>query len=309
MKEKYMIKTSAPARVDLSGGAADMFEGCTLSAAINLRTYSFLLEKKTKKKELKLIRAVKERFKIDDNITFNIITDIPERSGLGGSGSIVVSCIAALNEYKKLNLNKFEIAEHAQRCESLGLGMKNGYQDWYISTFGGVLFMNFKHKRNKEINEEPFAIIEDLTKYMNLYFVVADTGVKHSSNISNKLLDLKYMNGDQKVIKLIEKLNILSKKGRDFIISRNLEKLADTINKNQEIIRKLERSSPENEKLIETALENGALAAKVTGAGCGGAIVALCKNNIEQKKVANALRKKSKFVHICKIDDGVRIEN
>ncbi len=312
MKDQNMIKISAPSRVDLSGQAADMFEGCTLSAAIDLRTNVKISDfnKLEYDKNNDIISSIINRFNIKNKkIKIDIKTLAPRQSGLGGSASFSVSTIFGLNKKFNWNLNLYQIAEHAQRAESIDLNMRNGYQDWYISSFGGILFMNFHGKTNKEVGKEPFGKIQNLTEYMNLYLVVADTGIKHLSGISNENLYKRYMKGDITIRNLINKLNVLTKKGRDCIISKDINGLANIMNENQNIFRVFGWSIPENEKLIKIALDNGALAAKITGAGCGGAIVALCKDEKNQKKVANALKKKSKFVHICKIDEGVRFEN
>jgi hydroxymethylglutaryl-CoA reductase len=44
-------------------------------------------------------------------------------------------------------------------------------------------------------------------------------------------------------------------------------------------------SSPEVEELIEIARTNGALGAKLTGGGGGGAMIALCDSESAQKKI------------------------
>ncbi len=321
------ISFSAPARVDLSGGAADMFGFSTLAVAIDLRAHTKIEDCKETyieieaigseniSKELKfgtkfdIVKATIKRFKLyEKNFKLEIRTEIPELSGLGGSASITVATLATLNKRFELGLNSYQIAEHSQRCESLELGMRNGYQDWYVATFGGILFMDFKNKNNLEIDQEPFAIIENLRDLMDIHLVVAHTGVKHSSGISNESLYSEYREGNKKIVGLVGELDKLTRNARNAVIWNDLELLAEIVNKNQEIIRKFNRSSEENEKLIKIALDNGALAAKVTGAGCGGCIAALCKNKRDKKDITEALRKSSSFVHACKIDEGVKHE-
>jgi galactokinase/mevalonate kinase-like predicted kinase len=316
---------SAPSRVDLSGGAADMFGFSTLSVAIDLRAqvsisdYSHgifvkideteeIISKKTVfGTETDIIKSIVKRFNIiDKKFKITVRTEIPKFSGLGGSASITVAAIASLNKKFGIGLNAYQIAEHAQRCESLELGMRNGYQDWYVAAFGGTLFMEFKNKNNLEIDQEPFAVIENLRDFMEIYLVVAHTGVKHSSDVSNERLYSEYIKGNKKIVDLIRKLDVLTRDARDAVIWNDLNLLAEIVNENQEIIRKFNRSSEENEKLIKIALSNGAIAAKVTGAGCGGCIAALCENKKDKESVTKALRESSSFVHECEIDEGVK---
>ncbi|MEA1993510.1 MAG: hypothetical protein U9N35_03830 [Euryarchaeota archaeon] len=321
------VSFSAPARVDLSGGAADMFGFSTLSTAIDLRArvtideYSNGISIKIGDTEEKIsreitfgtktdiIKSIIQRFDLlKENFMITVDTSVPPSSGLGGSASITVAAIAALNKRFELGLNTYQIAEHAQRCESLEMEMRNGYQDWYAAAFGGTLFMDFKNKNNLEIDQEPFAVVENLTEYTDLQLVVAHTGVKHSSDLSNEKLYAKYKEGNGKVVTLIKKLDKLTRKARNTLIRDDLDLLIGIVDENQEIIREFNRSGKENEELIETALENGAAAAKVTGAGCGGCIAALCRTKRDKKKVAESLQECSSFVHSCSVDKGVQNE-
>ena len=57
---------------------------------------------------------------------------------------------------------------------------------------------------------------------------------------------------------------------------------------NQGLLNALQVSSPEIEELVHIARANGALGAKLTGGGGGGAIIALCPDNAE--KVMSAMK-------------------
>ena len=62
----------------------------------------------------------------------------------------------------------------------------------------------------------------------------------------------------------------------------DLEKLGDLMNINQGLLNALQVSCWEIEELAEIARKNGALGAKLTGGGGGGALIALCPENSEQ---------------------------
>jgi len=47
-----------------------------------------------------------------------------------------------------------------------------------------------------------------------------------------------------------------------------------------------------NDKLVDMALQNGAVGAKMTGTGRGGLVIALAENEDDQIKIANAVENK-----------------
>ncbi|MEM4390432.1 MAG: mevalonate kinase, partial [Candidatus Diapherotrites archaeon] len=79
------------------------------------------------------------------------------------------------------------------------------------------------------------------------------------------------------------------------------ERVCDLMQENQELLRKIGVSSQENEKLISIALASGAKAAKITGAGLGGNIIAITPGKELQEKVAKAFQKKGYKAYKIKI--------
>lgn len=308
---------SAPSRIDLSGGAADIFGKCTLCSAISLRTYCeiqsgeegievLLEETSVLLDDVPVVKAAINRAKaLDLDVHISIHSDVPKSSGLGGSGSMTVSLIYGLNRFRNVEINLYEIAELAQRAET-DLGMLNGYQDWYAAAFGGLLFLDFRGKSNRPIDEEPYATVENLSAYIgDLKFVVADTRVSHSSALSNDMLYENYMKGDKKVVSLIDRLDAITREAKKAVVHKDLETLSEIVEENQEIIRKIGRSAPENEQLIKNAYKGGALACKVTGAGHGGCIAALCSGRRNQYAVRDALLGRTDTVYLTEVDRGV----
>ncbi len=313
------VVVSAPSRIDLSGGAADIFGKCTLLSAISLRTYcevesgsevSIVVEGvPVSLDDHPVIKAAIERANIHHvNFHLSIHSEVPRASGLGGSASMTVSLIYGLKQFFHERINLYEIAEQAQRAET-DLGMLNGYQDWYAAAFGGLLFLDFRGKCNKEIDEEPYATVENLSQHRGeMKFVVADTRVSHSSALANDGLYQKYVGGDHKVVSLIDRLDEITRMAKKAVVHEDMEKLSEIVQENQEIIRKFGRSAPENEKLIEAAYEGGALACKVTGAGHGGCIAALCSGKRNQNSVRDSLVEKTNAVFPVDVDKGVFVE-
>lgn len=319
-KGMVRITWSAPARIDLSGGAADLFGLTTLSIAIDVRTRCSIgtsdhgMKVDLGEGEVDPGEETGERYRLLKTILkvhrprrdaiVSISSDIPSSSGLGGSASFSVATIAAINSFNEKLISPYLLAEMAQRIETRDLGLMNGYQDQYCATFGGCLFMDFKGKHNYPLGQEPYAVVESIPFPYNI--VVAHTGARHCSGDVNADLYKNYLCGDTSISTRINELDDLTRSLRVALIDGDYDALCTIINRNQDIIRSFDRSTIENERLIEAALSAGADAAKVTGAGCGGCIAAICESEYDASRVAEVLRRHSPYVHECAVDGGVR---
>jgi hydroxymethylglutaryl-CoA reductase len=87
--------------------------------------------------------------------------------------------------------------------------------------------------------------------------------------------------------RLFNEINELALEAVQAIQAYDLEKLGELMNINQGLLNALQVSSRELEEMNEIARNAGALGAKLTGAGGGGAMIALCPENANQ--VADAL--------------------
>ena len=71
----------------------------------------------------------------------------------------------------------------------------------------------------------------------------------------------------------------------------DLKKIGQLMNKNQDLLRKINVSCKETEDIISVAAANGALGAKLTGTGRGGLVLCLTPGKELQEKVANAIER------------------
>ncbi len=88
------------------------------------------------------------------------------------------------------------------------------------------------------------------------------------------------------------------------------EFLGEIMNKQHELLRDLyEVSLPELENIRNAALKAGALGVKISGAGLGGALIALFKDPEEGEEISRAaLKAGARKSFIVKVDEGVRAE-
>jgi len=191
---------------------------------------------------------------------------------------LTVALLYALLDFTGQHYHLYRVAELARYIELNHLRVVCGYQDAYMCTFGGLNYMDFRGKEfYREASEELFATVEPLQQYVpELPMILAHTGVAHSSGAVHKPLRERWLEGDQVVRAAYEEIAKLAREGKKALLAADWPRLGALMNDNHAIQRDLGGSGDANEHFIRIALENGALGAKLAGAGNGGTIIALC---------------------------------
>jgi galactokinase/mevalonate kinase-like predicted kinase len=292
------IHCSAPGRCGIIGNPTDMYGGSVISCSIPYRAHvtvepcdhleivasgERLVVEKMEDRALSgdyfdVARAVLDYLQ-DDELYCRISywSDIPVKAGVSGSTALTVAILYGLLCLKGISHDRYRIAELARYIELNHLRIVCGYQDAYMCTFGGINYMDFRDKQfYRRAEEELYATIEPLEQYVSdLPFVLAHTGVKHSSDAVHKPLRERWLEGDANVRQGYEEIGRLAREGKKALLSQDWARLGRLMNRNHAIQRDLGGSGEANERLIGVALAQGALGAKLAGAGDGGTIIAL----------------------------------
>lgn len=214
----------------------------------------------------------------NEDMKIEIFPHIPRASGLGGSAALAVAIIRSLTKYYELDLSNEEISNLAYESELIAHGSASGI-DNTLATYGEfLLFQKGTPPFMKKINvPEPIPIVVGLTGIESLTAkMVADVKSRREKNTA--LYD-----------NIFEEINNLTLESVKAIESYDLVKLGEYMNLCQGLLNAIQISSPELEEIIAIARKNGTLGAKLTGAGGGGAAIALCPGNAD--KVSLAIKK------------------
>ena len=204
-------------------------------------------------------------------------TELPFASGLSGSTAMVAAALKAVTAFQSIEYARHHFAELARSIELNYMGVVCGYQDQYMATFGGLNYMDFRDKEfYREVLSEPFATVESLVPHVDeLPFILANTGVAHHSGAVHKPIRERWLEGDREVVDAYVRIGKLAREGKKALLARDWKLLGELMNENHDVQRRLGGSGPENERLIQAALDAGAYGAKLAGAGQGGTIIAL----------------------------------
>ena len=226
---------------------------------------------------------------------------------MAGSTAMLAAILQVVLKALDKDYSPYYIAELNRIIELHYMKTHCGYQDAYMTTFGGLNLLDFRGKAYyKSLEEETYAMIEPL-KVEELPFILAHTGVKHNSGDFHKPLRERWLEGEKEVVKGYEKITEIALKGKRALIDGNFEELGRLMNKNHRIQDSLSYSGDQNNKLIKAALEGKALGAKLAGAGGDGTIIAL---TLEPEVTEKALLKAGaeKILGLDQDTGGVQLE-
>ncbi|MEL7309950.1 MAG: hydroxymethylglutaryl-CoA reductase, degradative [Pseudomonadota bacterium] len=208
-----------------------------------------------------------------------VFSQIPFAAGLGGSAALAVVLIRALLKIAKRDLSDDEVNRAAFECEKLAHGTPSGV-DNTLSTFAKpLLFAPAAEQRWR-----------DLKIAQPLQLVIAFSGVKGvTSELVARVAERRERQPgvfDQ----LFDQIDLQVDRCLDALANGDSQALGDALNVNQGLLNALGVSHPKLEQMLSVAREAGALGAKLTGAGGGGSVVAVCTPETSSA-VAEALRK------------------
>jgi mevalonate kinase len=230
-------------------------------------------------------------------LKIDIDSQIPPSSGMGSSAAVSVATVHATSLALGLELELKKISDIAYEAEKVVHGKPSGI-DNTIAAFGGAIAYR---------KGEGFVQLKPVFRGVKL--VLADTGKPRNTgemvrkvlalkNTYPSILDTIYYSAGKLVVEAAQLLE-----------QGEYEKLGNLMNINHGLLSAIGVSTKEIETLVHTARENGALGAKLTGAGGGGYIVALCREN-DTEKVINALKNHATNILTVNLEQtGVRKEN
>jgi mevalonate kinase len=225
-----------------------------------------------------LLMRNKKKKKKNIGIEIGISSRVPPGIGLGSSAASCVATVAAVDSLFQKNPSRQKVCELAIESERL-IHKRTSGADCYVSTFGGLMQYYGKSKSFKNIETK-----------RSLSLVVASTGIKHST--SDLVAGVKRFKDTNRIL-----FESLSKQASDICLqactaieSGKCDKIGELMNENQIILQQIGISHHKVRDIIDICSKAGAMGAKITGAGGGGAVIALAASKQESTKIASHVK-------------------
>jgi D-glycero-alpha-D-manno-heptose-7-phosphate kinase len=290
-----MIITQTPLRIGLVGGGTDLPDyyvehgGRVLNCAIDKYVYVIVKQRfddeiyvNYSKKEIvssvedldhDLVREAMLMTGVKHGVEITMLADIPSSgSGLGSSSSVTVGLLHALSAYQGRQFSGEELAEQACMIEIDLCGKRIGKQDQYIAALGGIRDIRFGPGPCVVADEIELSPLDRrmLQSHIMLFFTgitrSADTILREqSANVATTLPQL-------------HRLRDLAGLTSERLRCGDVETLGAAIQEGWETKRQLASgvSNDRIDQMVDHALAAGATGVKVTGAGGGGFLLAIC---------------------------------
>lgn len=225
-----------------------------------------------------LLMRNKKKKKKNIGIEIGISSRVPPGIGLGSSAASCVATVAAVDSLFQKNPSRQKVCELAIESERL-IHKRTSGADCYVSTFGGLMQYYGKSKSFKNIETK-----------RSLSLVVASTGIKHST--SDLVAGVKRFKDTNRIL-----FESLSRQASDICLqactaieSGKCDKIGELMNENQIILQQIGISHHKVRDIIDICSKAGAMGAKITGAGGGGAVIALAASKQESTKIASHVK-------------------
>jgi D-glycero-alpha-D-manno-heptose-7-phosphate kinase len=196
--------------------------------------------------------------------------DAPAGSGLGSSSTLVVVMVRAFAELLNLPLDDHTIAHLAYKIERVHCGLQGGRQDQYSATFGGFNFMEFYANERAVIN--PLRVKSWIICELEASLVLFYTGVSRESAriIADQSNNVKV--GVQDAVEAMHGIKREALVMKECLLRGDFPGIVDSMRQGWESKKLSARtvSNPHIDAIYDAALDAGALAGKVSGAGGGG---------------------------------------
>ncbi len=311
-----MIHSSAPGKLMLFGEHSVVYGNPCIATSINKRLDVYLNDKNEHGKELKCTTidalGIKSNFptNLEQHKFLNLtiakffekygeknfkLTTKPMPKGLGSSSAVVVAAVKALSTLYNLNLSNDEIFKFSYDLVKEGQNGKASGYDIAVAVYGGTI--RYENK-NGDIN------VKKLKNIGNL--IAIDTGVKSSTTELVREISEKMEKYGQIFGGIFKTTNKIVDEGEKKITDENYKGIGELMNINHGILNAMGLSTYEIEKLINQ-IKPYCYGAKISGAGRGDYIIAICKEQNKNDLMAYLRDRKIETFEILQ-DKGVDVE-
>lgn len=335
------VRSKAPLRLGLAGGGTDLesyssvFGGVVLNATINMyahctiqvidNNYIEFIANDLGVKEvyaLDSVVAISDKLPLHCGVYNRIInefnngqamslrvttySDAPAGSGLGTSSAVVVAILKAYIELLRLPLGEYDVAHLAYEIERKDLNLAGGKQDQYAATFGGFNFIEFYKDDRVIVN--PLRIRQWMKNELEESLLLFFTG---KSRVSANIIKEQIKNTSENKQSNLDGMHQLKEAAyrmKEALLKGDINGIALELKNGWEAKKRTSSviSNPMIDEMYQVAIENGAKAGKISGAG-GGGFMMFIVNPLRKIDVINALSKyEGKVQNIEFVDRGTK---
>ncbi len=293
-----MIVARSPLRISFAGGGTDLppfvdtYGGAVLNVTINRYAYCSVehaIEYTSNVPEITehCLYYIKSKYNKETTpVSILINSETDQGSGLGGSSAIVVSCLNALYKYFDVVVDKYQLANDALYVERKLCGFPGGKQDQFATVFGGFNYIRFLPSGENIVT--PIHLDEDKKRKLLYSLILYNIGV---SRTTNTVLDrnIEGLKSDTTMTENTKYLLANCEEARNNLMRCDIENIGKSFELNWKIKADLHSGITSNpfSEVKNSGMKNGAIGAKICGAGGGGHLLFVVDKNKRANLITN----------------------
>ncbi len=302
------IRAIAPTRIDLAGGTLDIYPlyvflegGFTVNMGIDLASHveveprnDSVISLRSQDtgatleapdaaslpvgQELDLVARVVKFYAPKTGVNVTTRNTVPAGSGLGASSSLLIALTGALDRLNRTQLSPEQYVDWGANIEAQCIGIPTGKQDYFAALYGGVSAIWFRLDRNER---QPLVTDEACLRQLEDRIILTFTGETRFSGTSNWNMLKAYIEdtgNNRECMRAIKRTAIAMQDALAQLArhgGRALGRFAELVEQEWRNRKQLAEgvTTPRIDALMAAAIEAGALASKICGAGGGGCMI------------------------------------
>ncbi len=217
-----------------------------------------------------------------NHFVITLAGDLTAASGVGASAASCAAIARAFSEELGLHYSDEQVNQAAYEGERGYHGTPSGI-DNTAATYGGLIW----YMRRTESQ-----IMDRMQLKKPIEIVMGDTGIVADTKTVVASVKERKERAPAEYAQIFRNAEQLAQDAKKQLIAFDLPNLGLSMNKNHQMLQQIGVSCDELDLLVDLALDNGALGAKMTGTGRGGYMVALTPGRDLQERVAMEIERK-----------------
>ncbi len=220
-----------------------------------------------------------------------LTSTIPVASGLGSGAAAAVAVIRAVSAFIGKPLSDEKVSKIAFETEIIHHGTPSGIDNTVVAYSRPVEYIKGSPIKMLQV-PQPFSIL------------IGNTGIASPTAITVGDLRRAWQADPERWEPYFDEIGSIARLAVERIESGSPDQLGALMTRNHELLRELTVSSPELDRLVEAALQAGALGAKLSGGGRGGNMIALVHPEDAISISSSLIKAGATQTILTQIDDG-----
>ncbi|WP_295746868.1 mevalonate kinase [uncultured Limosilactobacillus sp.] len=205
-----------------------------------------------------------------------IDSDLPAERGMGSSAATAIALVRAFFDYYQKPLDRQLLLRLAAVEEEITHRSPSGLDAATAASSSPLWFVRGK-------------VGTPIPMHLQATMVIADTGIAGATREAVTAVHHLLEESPTKTHACLDQLGLLTRQAQSALQLNEVAKLGKILLAAHHELQRLQVSDQKLDQLVEVAMANGALGAKLTGGGRGGCMFALVKTSAQARHLAAAL--------------------